>query len=142
MNPSQEVLIYSKLVFHESHAALYNNYDPKSNTSEYDYEGTCLVTSNGYILHMKNTQSDEYITISLIKSTGNIQRYLGLILALSATATPVCTKVACFKSDVMEKVNPDILYKILHSDNNSFRKDLLTYEESYKLLFFSNTLFK
>lgn len=140
---TEEHLIYSKLTIDPAAGAkFYNNYAREISSWEYAYEGTCIPTSYGLILNMKNVDSDEYITISLIKSAGNFQRYLGLILALSAGRTPVCVKAACFSEVDFEKVNLGILYKVLHSENLAFRHNLLAYEENAKTLFFSDSIFE
>lgn len=140
---SPEHFIYSKLLVNQSgNARLYNNYNEENAQYEYTYEGDCLSAPHGWLLHMKDKLSGEYVTISLLASLRNFPRYLGLILALSASVTPVCLKIACLRKDDLHRIKLELLQEILSSKNHTFRPDLLAYEEHTKMIFFSDSIFK
>lgn len=136
----EKKLILSKLIIDSSgRVVFYNNIKEDINKSEYTYHGFCIAEENVIYIYMKNDFSKEQAVMSLIRSVGNLQRFLGLFTALSSNTIPVCIKIACFEEQLgIKRINLDLLKKILCSANTNWDNNVLIIEEEQKYLFFSN----
>ena len=90
---------------------------------------------------MKNEFSHEQVTLYLSKSAGNLDRFVGLCMAMSSNMSPISLKVACFKEELFDKgINQKLLADIIKSNNTIWGNDMLIIEESQKHLFFSDKI--
>ena len=109
--------------------------------AEYIYHGTCNVIEGLIYVFLKNDFSEERANLFLIKSAGNLNRFIGLFTALSSNMTPVCIKVACFREELLCKgINEELLKKIITSSNITWENNMLIIEETQKYLFFSDEI--
>lgn len=100
LKSSEKRLIKSKLVIEsDGTVALYNNIKLNISDAEYTYHGICNIVENMLYVFLKNDFSNENANIFLMRSVGNLNRFIGLFLALSSNMIPVCIKIACFKED-------------------------------------------
>lgn len=135
-------LIYSKLIIEPNgNVAFYNNTKNDLRWTEYIYHGTCVIEENIIYIYLKNDYSNERAMMALMKSVGNLHRFLGLFTALSSNTAPVCIKVACFKQGLNKAIAKDLLERILCSSNHNWDDDVLIVEEEEKYLFFSEEIF-
>lgn len=135
-------LIMSKMVIDKSGlVTLYNNVKVDAHDAEYIYRGSCCIAENAIYIFLKNEFSHEQVTLYLIKSAGNLDRFIGLCTAMSSNMTPVCIKIACFKEKMFDKgINQKLLDDIIKSNNTVWENDMLIIEESQKHLFFSDKI--
>lgn len=135
-------LILSKLAIdHLGNVTFYNNYNEISGTSEYLYHGVCNTGENNLYIHLKNDYSNEYALMTLIKSVGNLKRYIGIFTALSSNAIPVSLKIACFDSQFYRNgINYPLLENLLTTPNSTFNEQVLIIEEQEKYSFFSDQI--
>lgn len=140
----EKKLVSSKLIIDSSgKVAFYNNIKEGSNKPEYTYHGICIAEENVIYVYLKNDFSKEQAVMSLIRSVGNLQRFLGLFTALSSNTIPVCIKLACFDEHFCkDRLDLDLLYKILCSANTNWDNDVLIFEEEQKYLFFSEEIIR
>lgn len=127
-----------------SHVRLDNNVNGKSAPlPEFTYEGICSNQNEILYCFLQNNNSNEKAILQLIKSVGGLDRYIGLLSALTSSGTPVCVKVACFKNtEMISKINYSVLRKCLTSSNTSNQKSAYIIEDHIKNIFFSDRLFK
>lgn len=134
-------LVISKLIFDgNAHVNLLSNL--KSDGSyEYQYHGTALETESNIYISLSNDISTEKVNITLLKSAGNLGRYIGLLNALSPTMIPVCFKCVCVRTNDFDKINKDMLKMVLHHDNKEWNQDLMTIESMQVNMFYSDYFF-
>ena len=135
-------LIKSKLIVEEDGTAIfYNNVKADIVDAEYVYHGTYTITDNIIYVFLKNDFSEERATLYLIRSVGNLNRYIGLFTALSSNMVPISIKVACFSEVLFNKgINVNLLEDIITSDNTVWENNMLIIEENQKHLFFSDEM--
>ena len=140
---SNQRLIISKLKIDDlGNATFYNNVKNEDIFSfEYSYTGICRDENNIIYIILKNKNSHERCFLSLIRSVGNLHRYIGIITATSSNGTPVSVKVVCFEDLLYKKgINIQELEKILLAKNTLFDDNSLIIEEDAKSLFFSEKI--
>lgn len=137
-------LIRSKLIIDLfGGVAFYNNIDQNLSHSEYTYHGVCVAEENIVYVYLKNDYSEERAVMSLVKSVGNLQRYLGLFTALSSNSIPISIKIACIKEGLIKDgINVSLLENILCTSNTCWDDSILVIEEEQKYLFFSDEIKK
>lgn len=143
LKSSSTRLIYSILTIESSgKAAFYNNIKTDNfSEAEYTYHGSCIDDGNSLFAYLKNDYSNERIVMTLTKSVGNLQRFIGLLTGLSANSIPICVKISCFKRNIYNKgINISLLERILCEKNKNYNSDVLMLEEKQKHLFFSDEI--
>lgn len=95
-----------------------------------------------FFIHLKNKHSLEQVEISLVKSVGELDRFVGLFMATSPILAPVCIKVAMINEEDLPRINDDIMRKVLSHKNREWNENVLTVESSAQNLFFSDIIFK
>ena len=135
-------LIKSKLIInYDGTAVFYNNIKNDPIDSEYHYHGVCKIDENIVYIYLYNDFSKERATMYFIKSVGNLNRFIGLLIALSSTLIPVCIKITCFKEELCKKgINEELLKEIITSSNVNWNNNMLIIEEEQKHLFFSDDM--
>lgn len=135
-------LIHSKLTLDPSGKAIfYNNIRENYKEAEYTYSGTCIADENVVYIYLKNNFSNERALMSLTRSVGNLQRFLGLFTALSSNIDPVCIKIACFEESLYNNgINWELLKNILCGSNKNWDNHVLIIDENQKHLFFSDEI--
>lgn len=121
-----------------------NNINGKSAPlPEFTYNGFCSNENDVLYFFFQNDNSNEKAILQLIKSVGNLDRFIGLFSALTSSGIPVCVKVACFKNNNMvSKIDNSVLQKCLSNNNTSNSKLAYIVEDDIKNLFFSDYIFK
>lgn len=124
-------------------AILYNNQRNDFEEAEYVYRGVCDEKTNVIYFYLKNDFSEEQVVLSLMRSVGNSNRFLGLLTGLSANMVPVAIKIAMFKENAFRgrEINEKLLKQIITSSNSTWENNMLTFEEREKQLFYSDRLF-
>lgn len=139
-----EKIIKSKLIInYDGTAIFYNNIEDGDVDAEYSYHGVCKIDENVIYIHLYNDRSNERATMYFIRSTGNLNRFIGLFIALSSNLIPICIKLACFKEELYKKgINEELLKNIIMSSNIAWKNNMLIIEEGEKHLFFSSDIIK
>lgn len=134
--------IRSKLIIsHDGTAAFYNNTKKDITDAEYRYHGICKIDENIIYIYLYNDFSKERATIYFIRPVGNLNRFIGLFIALSSNLVPICIKIACFKEELfVNGINENLLKKIITSSNSYWGNNMLIIEEEQKHLFFSDEI--
>ncbi len=134
-------IIKSKLCIDElGNVKFYNNIRNELNC-EYTYSGFCCEENNTIYILLKNDNSYERCFLSIIKSVGDMNRYLGILTATSSNGVPVSVKISLFKDDTYNSsINMAAIEKILLSQNKSFDESCFIIEDSEKFLFFSDAI--
>ena len=109
---------------------------------EYSYNGILSESDTNYYIHMSNNESSEQLNIILYKPAGMLNRFIGLMTALSPAMTPVSFKCACFDSNEKKGINEKVLQQVLKHDNREWNNDLLALETYQINLFYSDVIFK
>ena len=140
-NHQTKRIIKSKLCIDElGNAKFYNNIKNKTDY-EYTYSGFCCEESNIIYILLKNDNSYERCFLSIIKSVGDMNRYLGILTATSSSGVPVSVKISLFKNDMHNSIiNMAAIEKILLSQNKLFDESCFIIEDSDKFLFFSDAI--
>ena len=138
----KERLILSKLVFDGNAHVIFLSNLKKDGTHEYQYHGTALETESNIHIVLTNDISTEKVNITLLKSAGNLGRYVGILNALSPTMVPVCFKCVCVRTGVFEKINQDMLKMVLRHDNKEWSQNLMTIESMQLNIFYSDKFFR
>jgi hypothetical protein len=135
-------LIHSKLIIkNDGQVVFYNNIKTDIADAEYTYHGVCSIDENVLYIHLKNDFSNERATMYYIRSVGNLNRFIGLFIALSSNLIPICIKLACFKEELYKKgINQELFKDIITSTNINWENDMLIIEEHEKHLFFSDDI--
>lgn len=135
-------LIQSKLIINrDGITAFYNNIRNDVADAEYTYHGVCRIEDNVIYIYLYNDFSSERVTIYLMRSVGNLNRFIGLMIALSSNLIPVCIKISCFKEELYQRgVNERLLKEIITSNNVNWENNMLIIEETQKHLFFSDDM--
>jgi hypothetical protein len=124
-------------------ATFCNNTECKgSSPYEFIYHGFCEDAGSLFYIYLKNDYSGERAMIQFIKPVGNLERFIGLFMACSVNNTPVCVKVACYKSHLKQSISRDILDRILLKKNAQYQDSAYIIEDNEKLLFYSDYLFQ
>jgi|GEM_PF-6455590 len=138
-----------KLIFSTINIAKNGDVDFKNNIktqtdseAEFMYHGKCVLEDKVLNIRMKNDFSDERLNMELISSVGNLKRQMGLLLGLSPDGAPACVKVAFFKNDILDKINWDVIKKLLKKENTHFNKNSLIVDSSETAVLFSDEIFK
>ncbi len=134
-------LIRSKLLIEASgKVVFYNNTNLHSNP-EYTYHGNIIADENIIYIYLKNDYSNERATMILMRSVGNLERFIGIFSALSSNLVPASIKIACFKSkSCKNQINFVLLREILTVQNVNWDDKVLIIEEKQKHLFFSEEI--
>lgn len=137
-------MIRSKLIVEQNGTiTLYNNIKADILEAEYIYHGISIITENVIYIFLKNDFSKERATLYLIRSVGNLNRFIGLFTALSSNMTPVCVKIACFSEELLKNgINENLLKDIITSSNAVWENNMLVIEETQKHVFFSDKIKK
>lgn len=138
----EEKRIISKITFLESGTKLLNNYRLNNHKFDYEYSGYTKEEDNNIFIHMKNSHSLEQVELSFVKSVGELDRYIGLFMATSPVLSPVCIKVAMFQKEDLNRINDDVLRKILSHNNKEWTNNVFTIEAYEQNIFFSDLLFR
>lgn len=140
----EKKLIKSKLkISHDGTVSFYNNIKKDITDAEYKYHGVCKIDENTIYVYLYNDFSNERATMYFIRSVGNLNRFIGLFIALSSNIIPVCIKIACFKEELFERgINEKLLKEIITSSNVNWENNMLIIEEGQKHLFFSDNILK
>lgn len=135
-------IIQSKLIInHDGITAFYNNIKNDIADAEYTYHGVCRIDDNVIYIYLYNDFSSERVTIYLMRSVGNLNRFIGLMIALSSNLIPVCIKISCFKEELYQRgINERLLKEIITSNNVNWENNMLIIEETQKHLFFSDDI--
>lgn len=134
--------IVSKITFTESGTIMFNNVREATGKFDYEYTGYTKEEDSNIFIHLKNKHSLEQVEISLVKSVGELDRYIGLFMATSPVLAPVCMKVAMVNEKDISRINDNILKKVLSHDNKEWNNDILTIESSTQNIFFSDLIFQ
>ena len=136
--------IKSKLIInYDATVVFYNNIKNSIVDAEYNYHGVCRIDENTIYIYLYNDFSNERATMYFIRSVGNLNRFIGLFIALSSNLVPVCIKVACFKEELYKRgVDEELLKGIITSSNVNWKNNMLIIEERQKHLFFSDDIIK
>lgn len=108
---------------------------------EYSYCGTLSETDNNYYIHLNNNESTEKMNIVLYKPAGNLNRFIGIITALSPAMTPVSFKCACFDCGEERKINEKVFRQVLKHENREWNNELLALETYQINLFYSDVIY-
>lgn len=138
----EEKRIVSKITFSESGTIMFNNLREEDGKFDYEYSGYTKEEDNNIFIHLKNKHSLEQVEISLVKSVGELDRFVGLFMATSPILAPVCIKVAMINEEDLPRINDDIMRKVLSHKNIEWNENVLTVESSAQNLFFSDLIFK
>lgn len=133
--------IISKIAFSESGTIMFNNVRENTGKFDYEYSGYTKEEGSNIFIHLKNKHSLEQVEISLVKSVGDLDRYIGLFMATSPVLAPVCVKVAMVNESDLYRINDDILRKVLSHDNKEWNNNILTIESATQNVFFSDLIF-
>ncbi len=135
-------LIKSKLIIKGTYEVqLYVNIK-NDEKYEYSYNGTLSESDTNYYIHLNNNESSEQLNIILYKPAGVLNRFIGLMTALSPAMTPVSFKCACFDSNEKMEINEKVLQQVLKHDNREWNNELLALETYQINLFYSDVIFK
>lgn len=136
--------IYSKLIIHSDGTVDFYNHIKKDITdAEYIYEGVGKIEETIIYIYLYNNLSNERAIMYLIRPTGNLNRFIGLFIALSSNLTPICIKLACFKEELYKRgIDDKLLQKIITSSNANWENNMLIIEEMEKHLFFADDIVK
>lgn len=108
---------------------------------EYIYSGACCEENDIIYIILKNKNSHERCFLSLIKSVGNMDRYIGILTATSSNSIPASVKIVCIKDSLYKKgIDSSMLQKILLAEQVAFDNSSLTIEEDAKFSFFSDNI--
>ncbi len=137
-----ENLIKSKLIINKDGTVIfYNNIKNDITDAEYNYHGVCKIEQSMIYFYLFNDFSNERATIYFIRPVGNLNRFIGLFIALSSNSIPVCIKIACFKEKLYRKgINKKLLKDIITSSNVNWKNNMLIIEDRQKYLFFSDDI--
>lgn len=136
-------LIYSQLMIEASGKVVFYNNMGTTSCPEYTYQGNIIADENVIYVYLKNDYSHERATMTLMRSVGNLERFLGLFSALSSNLVPVSIKIACFKHNMSKnRINLVVLQEILNAQNINWDDEVLIIEEKQKHLFFSEKIFE
>lgn len=135
-------LIKSKLKIRSSYEVeLYVNVKGNE-TYEYYYYGTLSKTETNYYIALNNNDSSEKLNIVLYRPAAFLNRFIGIMTALSPAMTPVSFKCACFDSNEKMEINEKVLQQVLKHNNKEWNNDLLALETCQMNLFYSDVIFK
>ena len=139
---ASDELVYSKLVLRENGIAeFHNNIASLKSNPEYTYKGVWDMDQDIIYANTKSTDSKERLNMILMTSLGEKNRMLGILAALSATASPVAVKFACFRAhSEPENFDVNVLISIFEQTNRNWKRNILMFEEREKTRFFSNDI--
>ena len=112
---------------------------------EYTYYGSSKMTRNNIFMTLFDKSMTEQVSISIIRPLYEQNRLLGIMTALSPQAQPVAFKFACIDSSIYNKIDFQLLKRILDKNNQNNRiweSNLMILEEQDISLFYSNQIFK
>lgn len=133
-------IVSSKLIIKKDGSVDFLN-NINGDNCEYSYHGICEDKGNILYIHLINEFSNERIFIEFIKAVGNLKRFIGLMIGLSADNIPVCVKVACYKKELETNINKNKIIKILSDSNKWYKNNALIIEENAKNIFYSDAIF-
>lgn len=142
-NLFQPTLIKSHLnVDNEGRAYLYVNCkNNEFEKAEYTYKGSIEETPQNIYIHTRNDKSSEQLFLTLYKPAGSMNRFIGIMSALSPTMTPVAFKTALFNETLTESIDEHALSELLKHNNKEWNSDILAMESWQLNLFYSEKIF-
>lgn len=94
--------IASKITFTESGTIMFNNVREATGKFDYEYTGYTKEEDSNIFIHLKNKHSLEQVEISLVKSVGELDRYIGLFMATSPVLAPVYEELVQIINDYLK----------------------------------------
>ena len=111
------------------------------NSTELIYTGKVKVADKNIYITLYDQNNCEQITISLVCSLHNHNRYIGIIDFLTPSARPSSYKCICIQEDIIKSIKLETCLELLQLNNETNNYSIMITDKDI-FTFYSNNIFK